>query len=96
MTFKTNIYLLFPPYLIAMACIYIVCQHDHLDVDFEIFLRTFHVPLDDINEVTKHIIKHCFANQSKNETKDINQSKGLRAVPVNVLKAIDSFYCNKK
>merc|ERR1711879_183300 len=98
MTFKTNIYLLFPPYLIAMACIFIVCQLDHLNhaVDFEIFMRTFHIPLDNITEVTRYIIKHCFVIPSTNGTKNTDTKLGKEkgSVPVNVLKAIDLFYCS--
>jgi len=97
-TFKSNIYLRYPPYLVAMGCIYIVCQQGHLDVDFEIFLRTFHIPLDNITEVSTFIIRHCYVKREGQQlqSKHAVQGKDTGSVPVDVLKAIDAFYEPKR
>ena len=85
MTLKTNIYLQYPPYLIAMATIYIICNQNHTNIDFEIFLRKIDIPFENITEVTKIIIKKLFVN-------DNNNNKKYKNIPIQTLKRIDLFY----
>lgn len=94
MTMKTNIYLLYPPYLITMSCIYIVCNMQHTMVDFDIFLKKFHVPYDNIKEVTKIIIQKLYGHNKKQNDKE-NKNKRKKKedeIPIRILKQIDLFY----
>eukprot|EP00484_Ammonia_sp_Unknown_P022080 CAMPEP_0197038402 /NCGR_PEP_ID=MMETSP1384-20130603/15356_1 /TAXON_ID=29189 /ORGANISM="Ammonia sp." /LENGTH=207 /DNA_ID=CAMNT_0042468835 /DNA_START=1185 /DNA_END=1808 /DNA_ORIENTATION=- len=96
-TFKTNIYLLYPPYLIALACIYLVCMLSPLNWEFDVFLNKIHVPFENITEVTTVIIKEVFASNHKKalktENKENSSNKNSQShIPVAILKQIDSFY----
>lgn len=102
-TFKSNIYLLFPPYVVAMGAIYIVCNQEHLNLDFEIFLKEFQIPFENVTEVTKYIVAHSFAQQShadgdakQEQSNDKNRKKQTCPVPISVLKQIDLCYAKHK
>merc|ERR1712228_294895 len=87
-TFKTNIYLLCPPYVIAMASIFIVCstQSNELNIDFDIFLKKINIPFRDVQDVAKKIIKQLFVNKKKRK----------KNVPTHILKKIDYCFDQKK
>merc|ERR1712129_363271 len=87
-TFKSDIYLLYPPYLIAMASIFIVVctQSEHLNVDFKIFMQKINIPFEDIEEVSARIIKKLFVKKKEmsNDDDKGNKKKKQHSVPMNV------------
>ena len=95
-TFKSNIYLLFPPYVVAMGAIYIVCSQEQLNIDFAVFLKEFEVPFENVTEVTRYIVTHSFAKQSYADGNDkkgkSDDKKQACPVPIRILKQIDKCY----
>ena len=54
MTFRSDIYLRYPPYLIALSAIYIVCIAI-VNEKFDCYLSKFKIPLTDILQCVKYI-----------------------------------------
>ena len=56
MTFRSNIYLIYPPYLIVFGCIYIICSNEK--IKYDIFLLKYKIPIQNILNVSSYIIKN--------------------------------------
>ena len=92
-TFKTDIYLQFPPYLVAMASIYIVActQSNELNIDFDVFLKRISISFEDIQRCTQQIIKKLFVKKRKESSNTKHHN-----VPTHILKKIDFYFDQNK
>ena len=87
-SFRSDIYLRYPPYLICLSIIYIVCATKQ--DKFGCYLEKFKVPLSDITECVKYITQWLVVTSKHDKRQHLTQSDIY-----SILSKIEKYYCHQ-